>query len=130
MTITTINNAGFFISGKFTDKTVTVPATTTLLKGTVLGEIITSGKLLKCAAASTDGSQVPTYVLAQDVTNATEASVDFSNVRVLREGEIDSTKLIFSGAETVNTSVASEGTMGTLLKRSGILVYNVQSIVS
>lgn len=57
------------------EKRTIVSGAGVLKRGTVLGKITTGGKLTKSASASSDGSQVPYCILAEDV-DATSADAD------------------------------------------------------
>ena len=140
----TIDNSSLFISGEFTNKTVTVPADTTLSGGTVLGEIAASGKLAQFKSGNTNGTEIPCYVLIQDVANTTDASADFANICVMQIGLMAENKLIFDGEDDLATIVETVvvpvngqtpavtkqlGTVQTLLKNAGILTVKSHDVV-
>ncbi|MGE4402842.1 MAG: head decoration protein [Desulfobulbus sp.] len=63
----------------------TIAAGADLAKGTILGRITASGKLVAAAAASSDGSQTPVAVLMEDAAAASadvSATVGFAGVYV------------------------------------------------
>lgn len=116
--------------GKFIDMTVTLPAATKAVSGTVLGEITATHALTPYASTATDGSQVPCYILAQDIKNENVAvdkdddgSADIPAVRVLAMGEIPDNEVVL-----MSTSDALAGIV-TTLKNNGILVINAQKCV-
>lgn len=73
--------------------------------GKVLGRIAVGGKVQPLVAAATDGSQFPVGVLATTITilDGEEATVS-----VCVSGEVDSSLLVFNGAETLSTVVSSK----------------------
>jgi len=75
----------------------------TLVKGQLLGRIASTGKLKICAAASTDGSQIPIGICLQNVDMAEDATS--VAVTYCISGDVEQSKIVFSGAETLNTVV-------------------------
>jgi hypothetical protein len=69
------------------------------VRGTVLGQITTSGKLKTVNSGSTDGSQAPYAVLAEDA-DATSADAP---APIYLTGEFDQNQLVFGGTDTVET---------------------------
>lgn len=75
------NSEGSYTPDKLFDREVlTLKATVksgegVLTRGTLLGKITSSGKYVKSLSASSDGSQVPTAILAHDV-DATSADAE------------------------------------------------------
>lgn len=72
----------------------------TLAQGTVLGRISANGLLVPAVAAATDGSNIPVGVLATNYIVAANASVALTYYIA---GDIDATKLVFNGSETLDT---------------------------
>jgi len=70
-----------------------------LKRGTVLGKITASGKSVKSASASADGSQVPDTILAQDV-DATSADIAAT---AYASGEFVESALILGTGHTLDS---------------------------
>lgn len=98
----------------------------TLLQGTLLGRIAATGKLKICSIASTDGSQFPIGVVTQSVTMAESATGVTVNYCIA--GDVVSSKLLFSGSETLDSvvTVIAAGPLATDYKR--LLRDLIQSI--
>lgn len=75
----------------------------TLSEGQVIGRIASSGKLKICVSTATDGSQIPIGVVKGSYTMA-ESATDVA-VTFCIAGDVDQTKLLFSGSETLATVV-------------------------
>ena len=91
--------------GRFTHdggdiETVTVPASSTIKRGTVMGKITASGKYVTSLLASADGSQVASSVLAEDVTNSTGSAVDIKAV-IYKKGTFNSLGVTFGTGQTL-----------------------------
>ncbi len=71
-----------------------------LARGTVVGRITASGKVMLCTAAATDGSQVPYGVLADDY-DATAG--DLAPVAVYVRGEFDAGAVVLGAGHTLAT---------------------------
>jgi hypothetical protein len=106
----------------FDDATITVPATTTLAKGTVLGPLTASGAYTGFATDGAAGEDAPVAILMQELVNDTGAPVDVSNARVLLSGEVSADLLVFAnGTDTVDTQIAASGVLvKTAMKNNGI----------
>lgn len=75
----------------------------TLLKGTVMGRITSSGKLTPMVSTATDGSQVPVGILAHDYTVGASATV---TVLYCFMGDVNGAMLVFSnGTDTIATAI-------------------------
>jgi|SRR6185437_2277536 len=109
--------------------TNTTGSTVSLLKGTVMGRIMTSNKVTPALSTATDGSQIPMGVLQQEYDNiANNASVIVSYCvagDVAREGLI-----FYNGTDTLATVITLTdsatntvkiGTIEDILIRSGII---------
>lgn len=97
----------------FGDRTVTVPAATTLAKYTVLGWDATAGELIACESDNAVGADAPTLIVMQEIVNETAGAVDYSNIRVMLEGEFDADLIVFAnGTDTLDTA----NTAGILLR--------------
>jgi hypothetical protein len=70
--------------------------------GTLLGRIAATGKLVPCDATATDGSQFPVGILKTyaSLANAAEANVDYCIM-----GDVEGSKLIFVGSQTLDSVV-------------------------
>ena len=91
--------------GRFTHdggdiETITVPANSTIERGTVMGKITASGKYVTSLLASSDGSQVASSVLAEDVTNSTGSAVDIKAV-IYKKGTFNSLGVTFGTGQTL-----------------------------
>lgn len=73
--------------------TVTVPASTTLLAGTVLGKVTVTGKHKPYDDGNSDGSEDAAGVLYAPLINATLAAVDMEGVIINRDAEVRDTDL-------------------------------------
>lgn len=120
----TIDNSKVFLNGIYGDATVTVAANTTLKKGTVLG-LNSSDKLVAFSStlAATDFVPEPSYILAQDLVNATNAAVDYDMVRVFESGEVDAAKVVFT-----TTADATDAQILAAMKNNGFHLVNVQQM--
>ncbi|MDD2839816.1 MAG: head decoration protein [Rickettsiales bacterium] len=127
---TKFDNSPLYYKATTMQDTIVVPASTTLAKGTLLGEITASGKLTKFDSTKTDGSQVPVAVLNKDITNSdTENSADIvASVIIL--GILNENKIVFDTGITLDTIVANKGRLRTLLKNNGLLVLSSQNLNS
>lgn len=91
--------------GRFTNdggdiETVTVPAKSTIKRGTVMGKITASGKYITSLSASSDGSQIATTILAEDAVNDTAAPVDIKAV-IYKKGTFNSLGVVFGTGQTL-----------------------------
>lgn len=85
-------------------ETVTVPASATIARGTVLGKITATGKYVTSLNASVDGSEVAVAVLQNEIVNDTAGAVDVAEV-VFKSGTFNSTGLTFGTGQTVANTV-------------------------
>lgn len=83
-----------------------------LTRGTVLGKITASGKLIAVDSAAADGSQTPYAILAQD----TDASGADTTAPLYLSGEFNEGELTFGGADTADTHRAALRDLGIHLK--------------
>lgn len=91
--------------GRFTNdggdiETVTVPANSTIKRGTVMGKITASGKYVTSLSASSDGSQIATTILAEDAVNDTALPVDIKAV-IYKKGTFNSLGVVFGTGQTL-----------------------------
>ena len=94
--------------GRFTNdngdiETVTVAASTTIERGTLLGRITATGKYVTSLNASTDGSESAVAVLAADAVNDTLSSADVEVV-VYKKGTFNSLGVTFGTGQTVQNT--------------------------
>lgn len=81
----------------------------TLLKGTVMGRIASTNKLLPLESTASDGSQFPIGILAD---NYTVGYTESATLTFCKAGDVVESKIIFAnGTDTVNT-VVSTRTLG------------------
>ena len=79
----------------------------TLTAGTVMGRIGSSDYVVPCNAGSSDGSEYPVGILAEDVT--AEASAD-TDIPICVSGEVAQEYINFDDPDdTLNTIVSSDG---------------------
>ena len=78
-------------------KGVTILSGQTLSRGSVIGIITTSGKGKLCDDASTDGSEVAKYILADDIDSTSGDMV----AQCYQAGEFNRAALVFGGDDTV-----------------------------
>lgn len=104
----------------YTDATLRIATKGTVKAGTVLGEITAANVLAPYKSDAEDGSEIPSYILVNDVENTTDSSLDVQNVRVIACGQVDGDALVFAkSGDTVDV-------IKITLKNNGILVMNVQ----
>jgi len=136
--ITAYETSNIFLRDlKFDRVTVTVPATTTLSKGTVLGQNVTSKDYEGSDSTGTSGSQKPVVVLAEDLVNSTGSPVDKANVKVCVKGEVDEDNLtLVNGSDDFDSNVviatgdaSTDITLGTfreVLRSAGVILRKGQ----
>ena len=76
----------------------------TYLAGSVMGKIGTSNLLARFTSGAVDGSQHPIGVLWEDITLAAGAS---AVVNYCTQGDIEESKLVFQGADTLETVIST-----------------------
>lgn len=98
----------FIWNNRYESGTYTNPSTTgaevTLAKGTLMGRVSGTQKLLPLASGASDGSQFPVGILADDYT------VDYlesANVFICVAGDVAEEKVILSGSDTLSTVISS-----------------------
>ena len=84
-------------------ETVTVPATSTIVRGTIVGRITASGKYITSLNAAVDGSQVAVAILEEDAVNLTGAPVDVQAV-VYKKGTFNSLGVTFGTGQTLTNT--------------------------
>lgn len=90
--------------------TVTVPATTTLAAGTILGKITATGKFVRHNAALATGAEDETAVLGFNLVNSTGGAVDYSATVIARDAEVNGSDLTYEvgadGAQIIVSNAA------------------------
>jgi hypothetical protein len=131
------DNSPLYYKATLREDTVTVPANTTLLRGTILGEVFATGKLAKFVKTSVNGAEVPMAILNRDLANATNASVDMvSDVIIL--GIVNENKLALDSGVTlddiisgvVNETTVYKGKIRTVMKNNGILAVKAEELTT
>ena len=74
----------------------------TLEAGTVMGRISATGLVLPLASAAADGSETPIGILAGTFTVAIAGS---QNLPIAISGNVEATRLVFDGADTLATVI-------------------------
>lgn len=119
MLINNINRAKIFLRGNLFEKAQYTNGTggeITLAKGTVMGRITASAKLLPFASDASDGSQNPIGVLADDYTVANGATVE---VVYCDAGRVAEDLLILRKVgDTLSTAVSGLGIVRDLITRN------------
>jgi hypothetical protein len=85
------------------------------VRGTLLGKITTGGKYTTSLSASSDGSQTPVAILANDVD---ASAADVTNVLVYTSGEFNERAITFGTAHTAATTRDALRARGIHLKDS------------
>lgn len=76
--------------------TVTVPASTTLTPGFVLGKLSATGKYVPYDNAGSDGSETAAAVLFDELANDTESGADATGVVINFAAEVRSADLVWA----------------------------------
>lgn len=101
------NSNIFVLNNQYETATYTNPEgdDVTLLKGTVMGRIAASNKIIPLESTASDGSQYPIGILADDYT------VEYTESATLtfcKAGDVVKSKIVFyNGTDTVETVVSS-----------------------
>ena len=102
------------------DVTVTVPASTTYVAGTILGKITATGKFVRHAAGATNGSEDEAGALYETITNTTGSGVDSTAVNFARDAEVNGHELTYEiGADgpQIILSDAALKALGIIVRR-------------
>lgn len=89
-------------SGTYTNPSITGDEVT-LAKGTLMGRVSATQKLLPLASGASDGSQFPVGILADDYT------VDYlesATVFICTEGDVAEELVILNGSDTLSTVIS------------------------
>lgn len=96
-----------FIDGTYTNSS---GSNATLTKGMVFGRVHSSDKVAITASASTNGSQVPRFILADDYS---VANGDSATLRLCICGRVDENLVTLDGSDTFATTIALTGATGS-----------------
>lgn len=89
-----------------------------LLPGQLIGRVATTNKLVKCFSTSTDGSQYPIGVVADNYTIEEGATKEIS---ICTAGDIVKDKIIYEGSDGPQTVVSGRTqTIADLLQAAGL----------
>lgn len=78
-------------------------STITLLTGTVMGRVASTGVLIPSTASAVDGSQYPIGILARDVVNLAAGATQLCAICIA--GDVAANLLIFTFGDTLDTVV-------------------------
>lgn len=92
--------------------TVTVPAETTLVPGTVLGQVGATGKYAPYDDANSDGSEDAAGVLYGALANTTVAPVDMTGVVINWSAEVRAADLVFEDGVDEDAALAALAARG------------------
>jgi len=92
---------------------VTIASGQTIARGAVLGKITTGGKFALSLSASSDGSETPYAVAAQDVD---ASAADVTNVAVYIKGEFNANALTLGAGHTADTAKDGLRAVGIYIK--------------
>lgn len=81
----------------------------TLAKGTVMGRVAATNKLLPLESGASDGSQFPVGVLADDYT---VDAYDDATVSICVGGDVAAEKIVFANGTDTTATVVSSRTLG------------------
>ena len=94
--------------------TVTVPASTTLEAGSVLGKITASGKYVAYDNGAADGSQAAAGVLYATLANDTAGAVDQAGVILNTDAEVRSADLVWKSGQSASDKTAGLADLAAL----------------
>jgi hypothetical protein len=111
----------------FVDRSVEVPALTTLAVGTVLGILTASGQTNRGAMGGfnsglSSGVEVPVAVLAEELINDGSVAEKKDNVRVCAKGVVDGASLVFVNSSDDLEDLLSGTKIKDALLAKGIIV--------
>ena len=98
--------------------TVTVPANSTIVPGTIMGRVTTGGKFVTQLAAASNGSQNPAGLLLVPQTNTTGSAIDVMATIVARDAEVVKTEITYDPAANAAAISAADAALAAL----GIIV--------
>lgn len=76
-----------------------------VLAGTPVGRVASTGWIKAVASGAADGSQLPIGIVAEDVTIPGQSNTEL--VLILTEGDVVSSKVLWQGTDTAETSVTA-----------------------
>lgn len=101
----------------------------TLLLGTTIGRIASTGLLTQSISTATDGSQVPIGALATSYTIPNGATQE---VTFVAAGEVDAAGIKLATGDTLATSITDNstrlGTIGDILRGKGIILKGAMQL--
>lgn len=96
----------FFVDKTYTNST---GSTVTLVPGQVMGTVLATGKVLPQVSTSTDGSEFPSCICADNYSVPDGTTITIS---VAIRGEVNQNKLTLGGTDTLDTPVRTTSTGG------------------
>jgi hypothetical protein len=131
------DNTPLYYKATIREDTITVPANTTLLRGTILGEVSVTGKLAKFVKTNTNGTEIPIAILNRDIANTANSSADMT-ADVIILGIVNEYKLALDPNVTLDDIIAGEvdevmvykGKIRTVLKNNGILAVKAEELTA
>jgi hypothetical protein len=128
------DTSSLFLSDVIIDRlTVVVPAGTAanpvvIKQGTVLGQVLTTGRLKPLDIDEDDGSQLPCAVAIKDIRNSL-TTVQNIVMDVAIQGKFNQNKLVFAVAgQSVDSIVPDYGLMRILMSQHGIVPIRGEQI--
>jgi hypothetical protein len=131
----TYNTDSTFLSDVVVDRlTVTIPAGAAnvpyiIKKGTVLGQIVETGKLVPYSKSSEGGAQIPFAIAIADLKNSTTSAVDVTEDVAVR-CKINANKVILPEGETLDDVVEMFGLLRILMAKSGLYPVRNEQITN
>ena len=104
-----------FVLGRERRATFPIAGGQTLKAGSVLGFITSSGQLVLSTTGASDGSQVPSCILGEDIDTTLNGGVA-QNFSVYIEGVFNETALVYGSAHTANTVRGALRNVGIILE--------------
>ena len=97
-----------FIKANYTDS----GSGSTLVQGTVMGRVASTGKVVVLNPSATDGSQYPVGVVVETITVTASATVELT---LVNRGRIDNSKLTFVGGDQAFSTQTNKYTITAVL---------------
>lgn len=96
------------------ERIITIASGSALTKGSVLGRVTASGKFSLSASDTSDGSETPDAILAEDV----DASAEDKQAVVYFSGEFNETALTFGNGHTLESIRAGLRSKSLFLRKN------------
>lgn len=110
----------FFKDFTYTNST---GSTVELTQGRLMGQVLSTAKVLPQVSSATDGSEMPIGILGHSISVADGDTVTLS---ICIEGKVNQNLLILANGDTLNTAVRTVstggGTIGALIERNTQIV--------